>query len=48
MFIVSYMIFLFIFGYLGDRYNRKFIMGGGIILWFFLIFFGFFIGKDVS
>ncbi|XP_043253648.1 protein spinster isoform X2 [Colletes gigas] len=32
-FILSYMVFAPFFGYLGDRYNRKVIMGGGIFLW---------------
>lgn len=32
-FIFSYMLFAPIFGYLGDRYSRKIIMGGGITLW---------------
>ncbi|KAF7987365.1 hypothetical protein HCN44_003127 [Aphidius gifuensis] len=32
-FIVSYMIFAPLFGYLGDRYNRKIIMSVGIFLW---------------
>lgn len=46
VFIASYMIFSPIFGYLGDRYNRKFIMGGGITLWSLLTLSGSFIGKD--
>lgn len=32
-FILSYMIFAPIFGYLGDRYSRNLIMGFGIALW---------------
>lgn len=32
-FVVSYMLFAPIFGYLGDRYNRKVIMASGIFLW---------------
>ena len=32
-FIISYMCFSPIFGYLGDRYIRKRIMGAGVILW---------------
>ncbi|XP_043489593.1 protein spinster isoform X1 [Polistes fuscatus] len=32
-FIISYMIFAPLFGYLGDRYNRKTIMGIGVFLW---------------
>lgn len=33
VFILSYMIFAPIFGYLGDRYSRKAIMAFGITLW---------------
>ncbi|XP_030649482.1 protein spinster homolog 1 [Chanos chanos] len=33
VFICSYMILAPVFGYLGDRYNRKFIMCGGITFW---------------
>jgi MFS family permease len=33
VFIVSYMILAPIFGYLGDRYSRKFIMIFGLIVW---------------
>lgn len=32
-FILSYMVFAPLFGYLGDRYNRKFIMSSGVFLW---------------
>merc|ERR1719403_142096 len=32
-FIVSYMLFAPLFGYLGDRYSRKAIMAGGVFLW---------------
>ncbi|XP_043282157.1 protein spinster isoform X2 [Venturia canescens] len=32
-FIVSYTIFAPLFGYLGDRYNRKIIMSCGVFLW---------------
>ena len=32
-FIISYMVFSPIFGYLGDRYVRKRIMVTGVILW---------------
>ncbi|XP_078338601.1 protein spinster homolog 1-like isoform X5 [Crassostrea virginica] len=46
VFIISYMIFSPIFGYLGDRYNRKYIMGGGIALWSLLTLSGSFVGKD--
>jgi len=32
-FIVSYMVFAPLFGYLGDRYSRKAIMAAGVFLW---------------
>ncbi|RUS73015.1 hypothetical protein EGW08_019221 [Elysia chlorotica] len=32
-FICSYMVFSPVFGYLGDRYTRKYLMAGGILLW---------------
>ncbi|CAL1542899.1 unnamed protein product [Lymnaea stagnalis] len=32
-FICTYMVFSPIFGYLGDRYTRKYLMAGGIFLW---------------
>ncbi|XP_068193671.1 protein spinster homolog 1 isoform X2 [Antennarius striatus] len=33
VFICSYMFLAPVFGYLGDRYNRKYIMSGGILFW---------------
>lgn len=33
VFICSYMVLAPVFGYLGDRYNRKYIMCGGITFW---------------
>lgn len=39
-FILSYMVFAPLFGYLGDRYNRKFIMSGGVFLWCLTTFIG--------
>ncbi|XP_011704377.1 PREDICTED: protein spinster isoform X1 [Wasmannia auropunctata] len=39
-FILSYMIFAPLFGYLGDRYNRKLIMSGGVFLWCLMTFIG--------
>ncbi|XP_014606057.1 PREDICTED: protein spinster isoform X2 [Polistes canadensis] len=39
-FIISYMIFAPLFGYLGDRYNRKAIMGIGVFLWSLTTFIG--------
>lgn len=32
-FVISYMIFAPLFGYLGDRYSRRWIMMGGVALW---------------
>lgn len=32
-FVLSYMIFAPLFGYLGDRYSRKIIMAFGVFLW---------------
>ncbi|XP_059092093.1 protein spinster-like isoform X2 [Tigriopus californicus] len=32
-FVISYMIFAPIFGYMGDRHSRKLIMGFGVFLW---------------
>jgi MFS family permease len=32
-FVLSYMIFAPLFGYLGDRYSRRFIMAFGVLLW---------------
>ncbi|XP_044758544.1 protein spinster isoform X2 [Coccinella septempunctata] len=33
VFVITYMIFAPIFGYLGDRYSRKLIMTAGVFLW---------------
>lgn len=33
VFVVSYMLFAPLFGYLGDRYSRKWIMAAGVFLW---------------
>uniref|UniRef100_A0A8C6TM55 Spinster homolog 3 (Drosophila) n=1 Tax=Neogobius melanostomus TaxID=47308 RepID=A0A8C6TM55_9GOBI len=33
VFICSFLLFAPLFGYLGDRYNRKYIMIGGLIVW---------------
>lgn len=39
-FVISYMIFAPIFGYLGDRYNRKLLMAFGVFLWSLTTFIG--------
>ncbi|GAB1602518.1 hypothetical protein Ahia01_000531100 [Argonauta hians] len=45
-FIVSYMVFSPIFGYLGDRYCRKYIMSCGIFFWSCLTLAGSFVGSQ--
>jgi len=39
-FVISYMICAPVFGYLGDRYNRKYIMAFGVLLWSLTTFVG--------
>ncbi|XP_063287414.1 protein spinster homolog 1-like [Pelobates fuscus] len=46
VFICSYMVFAPVFGYLGDRYNRKYIMGGGIAFWSVITLSSSFITKE--
>lgn len=45
-FICSYMVLSPIFGYLGDRYSRKLIMGIGILFWSAVTLAGSFVGPD--
>ncbi|XP_026735034.1 protein spinster isoform X3 [Trichoplusia ni] len=45
VFVVAYMVFAPIFGYLGDRYSRRIIMAFGVALWSMTTFFGSFIGN---
>lgn len=33
VFVISYMVFAPIFGYMGDRYSRRVIMAFGVLLW---------------
>ncbi|XP_061716077.1 protein spinster isoform X2 [Cydia pomonella] len=40
VFVVAYMVFAPIFGYLGDRYSRRWIMAGGVALWSLTTFVG--------
>ena len=47
VFIVSYMIFAPIFGYLGDRYSRKFIMIFGLFVWSLMTFFSTLVNENV-
>ena len=46
VFIIVYMVFAPLFGYLGDRFNRKYILIGGVIMWSLFTFCGSFIGPD--
>ncbi|XP_078680075.1 protein spinster homolog 1-like isoform X1 [Branchiostoma floridae x Branchiostoma belcheri] len=45
-FILSYMVLAPLFGYLGDRYNRKFLMAAGILFWSGMTLAGSFIPKE--
>lgn len=47
VFIVSYMILSPIFGYMGDRYNRKMIMACGIFFWSIVTLSGSFVPANV-
>ena len=47
-FIVSYMLLSPIFGYLGDRHNRKYSMVFGISLWSVVTLLGSFVPPDVG
>ncbi|CAH2307805.1 spinster homolog 1 [Pelobates cultripes] len=46
VFISSYMVLAPVFGYLGDRYNRKYIMCGGITFWSLITLSSSFIPKE--
>jgi len=48
VFICSFMVAAPIFGYLGDRFNRKIILSSGIFFWSFVTLLSSFITKDVS
>ena len=47
VFTCSYMMFAPIFGYLGDRYSRKYVMAVGIMIWSVMTFLGSLVHKDV-
>jgi MFS family permease len=47
-FILSYMILSPVFGFLGDRFNRKVIMAVGILFWSLITLAGSFVPRDVS
>ncbi|KAG8228686.1 hypothetical protein J437_LFUL008675 [Ladona fulva] len=44
-FVLSYMVFAPLFGYLGDRYNRRFIMAAGVFLWSLTTLLGSFVNN---
>ncbi|XP_068633151.1 protein spinster isoform X3 [Battus philenor] len=44
-FVVAYMVFAPIFGYLGDRYSRRIIIAAGVALWSITTFVGSFISN---
>jgi len=46
-FIISYMLLSPIFGYLGDRYNRVYIMAAGVLFWSLITLAGSFIPGEV-
>ncbi|XP_027965767.1 protein spinster homolog 1 isoform X2 [Eumetopias jubatus] len=48
VFISSYMVLAPVFGYLGDRYNRKYLMCGGIAFWSLVTLGSSFIPRETS
>lgn len=48
VFICSFMVAAPIFGYLGDRFNRKVILSCGIFFWSIVTLSSSFIGKEVG
>lgn len=48
VFVVAYMVFAPIFGYLGDRYSRRIIMTCGVALWSMTTLIGSFIPVSFS
>jgi len=47
-FVIGFMVFSPVFGYCGDRYNRKWLMVFGILFWSLVSFAGSFIPPHVS
>lgn len=45
-FVLAYMVLAPLFGYLGDRFNRKYIMMFGIVFWALTTFVGSYVPKD--
>lgn len=48
IFVVGFMLTSPLFGYFGDRYNRKWLMFGGILLWIIVTLAGSFVPSNVS
>lgn len=48
IFVVGFMVTSPAFGYCGDRYNRKWLMLGGIALWSVVTMAGSFVPKNVN
>ena len=48
VFVCAYMVFAPVFGYLGDRVSRKYVMAVGILLWTVFTFVGSLMGPNVS
>lgn len=48
VFIIFYMIFAPLCGFLGDRYNRKWIVTVGIVLWIIAVLASSFVPSNVS
>jgi len=47
-FIVAYMLFSLVFGYIGDRFNRTIVISVGIFGWCAVMFASSFVGPGVS
>lgn len=48
VFVIAYMVFAPMFGYLGDRYSRRYIMACGVALWCITTFLGSFLQVKIS
>ncbi|XP_065054666.1 protein spinster homolog 1-like [Rhopilema esculentum] len=46
VFTCSYMVFAPLFGYLGDRYSRKYVMAAGILIWSVTTFLGSLVNSE--
>eukprot|EP00794_Sanderia_malayensis_P013801 gene13801-15246_t len=46
VFVVCFMVFAPLFGYLGDRYSRKYVMAAGVLVWSAMTFVGSLVNQD--